>query len=109
MRSMSYPCDGFSGLPPAATLSTRLSGYDCLITPVRVRLLSHVPQHVGDSGKEFTMLYYAAMFLCVGFIAGALNMAGVATVATQSSWTLLLSGIVMLMIHLLMERTGHVS
>jgi hypothetical protein len=38
-----------------------------------------------------------------------LNMAGVATVATQSSWTLLLSGIVLLMIHLLQGRTGQVS
>lgn len=55
------------------------------------------------------MLYYAAMFLFFGFIAGALNMAGVATVATHSSWTLLLSGIVMLMIHVLMRRTGQVS
>ena len=55
------------------------------------------------------MLYYATMFLFVGFIAGALNMAGVATVATQTSWILLLSGIVMLMIHLLMGRTGQVS
>ncbi len=36
------------------------------------------------------MLYYATMFLFVGFIAGALNMAGVATVATQTSWILLL-------------------
>ena len=55
------------------------------------------------------MLYYAAMFLFVGFIAGALYIAGVETVATQSSWTLLLSGIVLLMIHLFMGRTGQVS
>ena len=46
------------------------------------------------------MLYYAAMFLFVGLIAGALNWAGVAAVATQSSWTLLLSGIVLLVIAL---------
>ena len=33
------------------------------------------------------MLYYPVMFLFVGFITGALNMAGIATVTTQSSWT----------------------
>lgn len=33
------------------------------------------------------MLYCAAMFLFVGMMAGALNWAGVAAVATQSSWT----------------------
>ena len=98
-----------SAVSPAATSQTLPSGYACLISPVRVRVLGHVPQHVGNSGKEFIMLYYATMFLFVGFIAGALNMAGVATVATQTSWTLLLSGIVMLMIHLLMGRTGQVS
>jgi len=55
------------------------------------------------------MLYYAAMFLVVGLIAGALNWAGVAAVATQSSWTLLVSGIVLLMIHLAMRRTLRMS
>ena len=55
------------------------------------------------------MLYYAAMFLLVGLIAGALNWAGIATVATQSSWTLLLSGIVLLGVHLVARRPGHVS
>ena len=55
------------------------------------------------------MLYYAAMFLFVGLIAGGLNWAGIATVATQSSWTLLLSGIVLLMIHWVVGRTDRVS
>lgn len=55
------------------------------------------------------MLYYAVMFLFVGLIAGALNVAGVAAVATQSSWILLLSGIVLLIIHLVARRTGRVS
>ena len=55
------------------------------------------------------MLYYAAMFLFVGLIAGVLNWAGVAADATHSSWTLLLSGIVLLMIHLVMRRTVRMS
>ena len=55
------------------------------------------------------MLYYAAMFLFFGLIAGALHWAGIAMVATQSSWTLLMSGIVLLMIHLLAGRTDRVS
>jgi uncharacterized membrane protein YtjA (UPF0391 family) len=55
------------------------------------------------------MLYYAAMFLFVGLIAGALNWAGVAAVATQSSWTLLLSGVVLMVIHLMVRRTVRVS
>ena len=55
------------------------------------------------------MLYYAAMFLFFGLIAGGLHWAGIATVATQSSWTLLMSGIVLLMIHLLVGRTDRVS
>jgi uncharacterized membrane protein HdeD (DUF308 family) len=46
------------------------------------------------------MLYYAAMFLFfgaamflfLGLMAGALNLAGIATVATQSSWTCLRVG-----------------
>ena len=55
------------------------------------------------------MLYYAAMFLFFGLIAVALNLAGVARVATQSSWTLLLSGILLLMIHVVTGRTYRVS
>ena len=55
------------------------------------------------------MLYYAAMFLFVGLIAGALNWAGVTAVATQSSWTLLLSGIVLLVIHLMVRRSVRMS
>jgi uncharacterized membrane protein YtjA (UPF0391 family) len=51
------------------------------------------------------MLYYALMFLVVGLIAGALNLAGVAAVATQISWILLLIGIVLLVFHLVAGRT----
>lgn len=55
------------------------------------------------------MLYYAAMFLFFGLIAWGLNWVGIAMVATQSSWTLLLSGIVLLMIHLMARRTVRLS
>lgn len=54
------------------------------------------------------MLCYAAMFLFFGLIAWGLNWAGIARVATQSSWTLLMSGIVLLMIHLVAGRTDRV-
>ena len=52
------------------------------------------------------MLHYAAMFLVVGLIAASLNWAGIATVATQSSWTLVVSGMVLLAIHLVTARTS---
>jgi uncharacterized membrane protein YtjA (UPF0391 family) len=51
------------------------------------------------------MLYYALMFLVVGLIAGALNLAGVSTVAVQISWILFLVGIVLLVIHWITGRT----
>lgn len=47
------------------------------------------------------MLYYGTMFLFVGFAAWVLNVAGIARVATQSAWTLLVSGIVLQLIHLM--------
>ena len=59
--------------------------------------------------KEHDMLYYALMFLVVGVIAGALNMAGVAAVAVQISWILFVIGIVLLAIHLFTNRTARVS
>ncbi|MDH4343375.1 MAG: hypothetical protein OEV71_09775 [Nitrospira sp.] len=55
------------------------------------------------------MVGYAAIFLCLGLIAGGLQWAGIATVATQSSWTLLASGMVLLMIHMAVGRIGRVS
>ena len=55
------------------------------------------------------MLYYALMFLVVGVIAGALNMAGVAAVAVQISWILFLIGIVLLGIQLLTNRPVRAS
>jgi len=51
------------------------------------------------------MLYYALMFLVVGLIVGALNLAGISTVAVQISWMLFVIGIVLLAIHLIMGRT----
>jgi uncharacterized membrane protein YtjA (UPF0391 family) len=68
-----------------------------------------VSTRILNSGKEFTMLYYALMFLVVGLIAGALNLAGVAAIATQISWVLFLIGIVLLVIHLVTGRTVRVS
>lgn len=55
------------------------------------------------------MVDYAAMFLFFGLIAGGLHWAGIATVATQSSWTLLAGGMVLLMIHVVAGRAGRVS
>jgi uncharacterized membrane protein YtjA (UPF0391 family) len=54
-------------------------------------------------------MYYAAMFLFFGLVAGGLHRAGIATVATQSSWILLLSGIVLLVIHLMTRQTIRAS
>jgi uncharacterized membrane protein YtjA (UPF0391 family) len=51
------------------------------------------------------MLYYALVFLVVGLIAGALNLAGVSSVAVQISWILFLIGIVLVAIHILTGRT----
>jgi len=55
------------------------------------------------------MVDYAAMFLFLGLIAGGLYWAGIATVATQSSWTLFAGGMVLLMIHVAAGRIGRVS
>jgi uncharacterized membrane protein YtjA (UPF0391 family) len=55
------------------------------------------------------MLYYALVFLMVGLIAGALNVAGVSAVAVQISWVLFVIGIVLLVIHLVSGRTARVS
>ncbi|HLZ32796.1 MAG TPA: DUF1328 family protein [Nitrospira sp.] len=46
------------------------------------------------------MLYYALVFMLVGLVAGALNLAGVSTVAVQISWILFLIGIVLVAVHL---------
>ena len=48
------------------------------------------------------------LFVVVGLIAGALNLAGVAAVAVQISWILFLIGIVLLAIHLFTNRSVRV-
>jgi uncharacterized membrane protein YtjA (UPF0391 family) len=50
------------------------------------------------------MLYFALVFLIVGLIAGALNMAGIAAIAAQISWILFVIGIVLIVIHLVIGR-----
>jgi uncharacterized membrane protein YtjA (UPF0391 family) len=55
------------------------------------------------------MLYYALLFLVVGLIAGALNLAGVAAIAVQISWILFLIGVVLVVIHLLTGRSTRVE
>ncbi len=55
------------------------------------------------------MLSYAAIFIVVGLIIGGVNAAGLATLVTQGAWTLLLSGVVLVIIHKVVERTVRVS
>ena len=55
------------------------------------------------------MLYFALMFLVVGLIAGALNLAGVAAIAVQISWILFLIGIVLVAIHVVTGRAARVA
>ena len=55
------------------------------------------------------MLYFALLFLVVGLIAGALNIAGVAAVAVQISWILFLIGVVLVVIHLVTGRSTRVE
>ena len=55
------------------------------------------------------MLYYALVFLLAGLIAGALNLAGVSTIAVQISWILFLIGIVLVVIHVITGRAARVT
>ena len=55
------------------------------------------------------MLYYALVFLVVGLIAGALNLAGVSAVAVQISWILFVIGVVLVVIHLVTGRSTRVK
>jgi len=55
------------------------------------------------------MLYFALMFMVVGLIAGALNLAGVSAVAVQISWILFVIGIVLVAIHLITGRSTRVE
>ncbi len=64
-------------------------------------------RHKKEGGEA--MLYLALMFLVVGLIAGALNVAGVAAIAVQISWILFVIGIVLVVIHLIMGRRTSVE
>jgi uncharacterized membrane protein YtjA (UPF0391 family) len=55
------------------------------------------------------MLHYALVFLVVGLIAGALNLAGVSAVAVQISWILFLIGIVLVGIHVVTGRSARAA
>jgi uncharacterized membrane protein YtjA (UPF0391 family) len=55
--------------------------------------------------ERSAVFYSALMFLVVGLMAGALNLAGVSTVAVQISWMLFVVGIVLLVIHWITGRT----
>jgi uncharacterized membrane protein YtjA (UPF0391 family) len=56
--------------------------------------------------KEDTdMLYYALIFLLVGLVAGALGLFGVAAIAGQIAWILFLVGVVILIVHLVTDRS----
>ena len=55
------------------------------------------------------MLYYALVFLVVGVIAGALNLAGVSAVAVQISWVLFVVGIVLVAIHVIAGRSARTA
>ena len=50
------------------------------------------------------MLHYALVFLVVGLIAAALGLSGVASVATQISWILVVIAIVLFIIHFVSGR-----
>ena len=54
-----------------------------------------------EAQEEWTVLYYALMFLVVALIAGALGMFGVAGIATQIAWVLFVIGIILLIVSFL--------
>lgn len=55
------------------------------------------------------MLYYTLVFLVVGVIAGALNLAGVSAIAVQISWILFLIEIVLVAIHVVTGPSARVA
>ncbi len=50
------------------------------------------------------MLYYALMFLVVGLVAGALGLFGIAAIAGQIAWVLFLTGVVLIVVHMISGR-----
>jgi uncharacterized membrane protein YtjA (UPF0391 family) len=55
------------------------------------------------------MLYFALIFLVIGLIAGALNLAGISAIAVQISWILFVIGVVLVAIHLITGRSTRVD
>ncbi|HEY7534191.1 MAG TPA: hypothetical protein VH681_15585 [Nitrospiraceae bacterium] len=55
------------------------------------------------------MLYYALVFLVVGLIASALNLAAGSLMVVQMSWILFLIGIVLVAIHLVKRGPARVT
>jgi len=53
--------------------------------------------------------YYGLVFLAVGMIAGALNFAGMSTVAIEIARILVLIGMVLVAIHVVTGRTARVA
>jgi uncharacterized membrane protein YtjA (UPF0391 family) len=53
-------------------------------------------------------VYYALMFLVLGVIAGVLHWAGVTAVTAPMSWVLFVTGIFLMTIYVITERTARV-
>ena len=50
------------------------------------------------------MIYYAMVFFILALIAGAMGMMGMAAIASQIAWILLLVGVVLLVYHIITGR-----
>ena len=50
------------------------------------------------------MIYYAIVFFVLGLIAAFLGMTGMAAIASQIAWILLLIGVVLAVIHIISGR-----
>jgi uncharacterized membrane protein YtjA (UPF0391 family) len=71
----------------------------------------HLPSgSFGRQGRKgCVMIYYTLVFLIVELIAGALGLAGVAIIASQTAWILFLIGMVLLVLELARGRTPPVA
>ena len=65
-------------------------------------MLSQALVHLGDPRK--IMLKYASVFLELGFVEGALSVAGVAAAASYIAPVLLVIGIVLMLVHFVSRR-----
>lgn len=50
------------------------------------------------------MIYYAIVFFVLGLIAGAMGLMGMAAIAGQIAWILLLIGVVLMIVHIVTGR-----